>query len=70
MYNENIVFKNILRSDTTQRNTLRESVRAKLTPELRQFVTRFVVNMTSAGETYSVHDEVLVFRQSKVVNIF
>ena len=45
MYNENIMFKNILRSNTTQRNTLRESVRAKLTPELRQFVTRFVVNM-------------------------
>ena len=75
MYNENTVFKNILRSDTTQRNTLRESVRAKLTPELRQFVTRFVVNMTSAIEDLNDYDDImdayaeLAIREAKWVGL-
>lgn len=49
LYDEGKVelFKNVLREGTMKRNTLRESARVRLSVELRQFVGRFVYNMTA-----------------------
>lgn len=61
LYDEGKVelFKNVLREDTIKRNTLRESARARLSVELRQFVARFVQDMETAREGIKDYDEMM-----------
>ena len=60
-YDENKVklFKSVLREGTMKRNTLRESARARLSVELRQFVARFVQDMETAREGIKDYDEMM-----------
>ena len=61
LYDEGKVelFKNVLREGTMKRNTLRESARARLSVELRQFVARFVQDMETAREGIKDYDEMM-----------
>ena len=64
MYNEQYdenekLFKKVLREGTMKRNTLRESARARLSVELRQFVARFVQDMETAREGIKDYDEMM-----------
>lgn len=59
-YDENEkLFKKVLREGTMKRNTLRESARARLSVELRQFVARFVQDMETAREGIKDYDEMM-----------
>lgn len=53
------LFKKVLIEDTMKRNTLRESARARLSVELRQFVARFVQDMETAREGIKDYDEMM-----------
>lgn len=61
LYDEGKVelFKNVLREGAMKRNTLRESARARLSVELRQFVARFVQDMETAREGIKDYDEMM-----------
>lgn len=61
LYDEGKVelFKNVLREGTMKRNTLRESARARLSVELRQFVARFVQDMETASEGIKDYDKMM-----------
>lgn len=61
LYDEGKVelFKNVLRECIMKRNTLRESARARLSVELRQFVARFVQDMETAREGIKDYDEMM-----------
>ena len=61
LYDESKIklFKKVLREGTIKRNTLRESARARLSVELRQFVGRFVQDMETAREGIKDYDEMM-----------
>lgn len=61
LYDENKIelFKSILKECSNKRNTLKESARACLSAELRQFVARFVRDMSTVSEGIKDYDEMM-----------
>lgn len=61
LYDENKIelFKSVLKECANKRNTLKESARARLSVELRQFVARFIQDMSTASEGIKDYDEMM-----------